>query len=135
MLGTSRMHLLQKKKKTQKKTIKLSGQDGVELTKKFGLVAWAIPSEYCTYYEQLLVHQQRRSYGDGTSVYSLIRKTGEAWDRTHKLDKCNDLLNNYTTEASKYFWLLNQQRNGQNVYRLTDRAKKAPYINRRNVIP
>ena len=28
-------------------------------------------------------HQQLRSYGDGTSVLSLIRKTGEARDRTH----------------------------------------------------
>ena len=31
-------------------------------------------------------HQQLRSYGDGTSVLSLIRKTGEAMDQT--LDPC-----------------------------------------------
>ena len=29
----------------------------------------------------LNVPPQLRSYGDGTSVYSLIRKTGEVWDR------------------------------------------------------
>ena len=30
----------------------------------------------------LTSYQQLRSYGDGTSVYSLIRRTGEARDRT-----------------------------------------------------
>ena len=30
----------------------------------------------------LTSHQQLRSYGDGTSVYSPIRRTGEARDRT-----------------------------------------------------
>ena len=30
----------------------------------------------------LTPHQQLRSYGDGTSVYSPIRRTGEARDRT-----------------------------------------------------
>ena len=30
----------------------------------------------------LTSHQQLRSYGDGTAVYSPIRRTGEARDRT-----------------------------------------------------
>ena len=30
----------------------------------------------------LMSHQQLRSYGDGTSVYSPIRRTGEARDQT-----------------------------------------------------
>ena len=30
----------------------------------------------------LTSHQQLRSYGDGTSFYSLVRQTGEALDRT-----------------------------------------------------
>ena len=44
------------------------------------------------------VPPQLRSYGDGTSVLSLIRKTGEARDRTH----CPLVYKtkNYATKAS-----------------------------------
>ena len=62
----------------------------------------------------LTSHQQSRSYGDGTTAYSIIRQTGEALDRTCDL---------FVYKKNRWFILCAARTHGAwNAFRLTEAA-------------